>query len=211
MSITRPSATILLRSGVVAVAVILAAGCTGTGDSTATPTPTQTSGTTVTPVPPPSSSPTVSPTASYGPGLDGAVIEPGGLGPLRVGMPLSEVQAGGWAARDEICADWDVVQELRDKGVSVTFDQERIYEIWVAEPTFATEKGIRVGATGEELEQAYGADLQTETRQGGGGPYTARFVTEGEHELLFLAESPDDTRTKAILARNAGTEVVEGC
>lgn len=199
MSGPRPSATVLLRSGVVAVAMILAAGCTSSGDSTATPTPTMSSG------------PTVTPTPSYGPGLEGAVIQPGGLGPLRVGLPLAEVQAGGWAARDDICQDWDAISVLRDKGVSVTFDQERIYEIWVAEPTFATAKGITVGATPAELEEAYGADLQTETREGGGGPYTARFVEEGEHELLFLAESPEDDRTKAILARNAGTEVVEGC
>lgn len=206
----RSSATVL-RSGVAAVLMILAAGCGTTGDPAATPTPTESSGTTVTSTPTQSSGPTASPTASYGPGLEGAVIEPGGLGPLRVGMPLGEVQANGWAARDEICEDWDVVPELRDKGVSVTFDQERIYEIWVAEPTFATAEGITVGATLAELEQAYGADLQTETREGGGGPYTARFVEEGEHELLFLAESPQDDRTKAILARKAGTEVVEGC
>lgn len=211
MSGSWPSATVLLRSGAVTVVMILAAGCTTSGDSTATPTATMSSALTVTPTPAPSSSPSVSPTASYGPGLEGAVIEPGGLGPLRVGMPLGEVQANGWAARDEICEDWDVVPELRDKGVSVTFDQERIYEIWVAEPTFATAEGITVGATLAELEQAYGADLQTETREGGGGPYTARFVEEGEHELLFLAESPQDDRTKAILARKAGTEVVEGC
>lgn len=156
---------------------------------------------------------TPSPTAGYeSTGLEDAVIEPAGVGPIRIGMSLAEARAHGWAARSEVCDKWDASPELVDRGLSMTFVDDALYEIWVHEPEFATEAGITVGDTLSDVKDAYGDELRTELRDGGGGRLPAWFVIEDEHELLFVEQDPgQDERIKSILARTHGTDVIEGC
>lgn len=155
---------------------------------------------------------TQTPTASESTGLEGAVIAPDGLGPIRIGMSLAEARAHGWAARSEVCDKWDASPDLADKGVSLTFVDNKLYELWVHEPGFATDAGITVGDTLSDVRDAYGEQLRTELRDGGGGRLPAWFVVDGTHELLFVEQDPgQDERIKSILARTHGTDVIEGC
>lgn len=197
------------------------------GDPGATPSATQPAATEPPPAPTQVASPpgstgssgeptgagTPSPTtASESTSVEGAVIEPDGVGPIRVGMSLAEARAHGWAARSAVCDRWDASPELVDRGLSMTFVDDTLYEIWVHGPEFATEAGITVGDTLADVTEAYGDQLRTELRDGGGGRLPAWFVVEGEHELLFLEQDPgQDQQIKSILARTHGTDVIEGC
>lgn len=144
--------------------------------------------------------------------LEEAVIEPGGVGPIRIGLSLAEARVRGWAARSEVCDKWDASPDLVDKGLSMTFVDDTLYEIWVHKPGFATEAGITVGDTLTDVKESYGDQLRTELRDGGGGRLPAWFVVEGKHELLFVEQDPgQDERIKSILARTHGTDVIEGC
>lgn len=155
---------------------------------------------------------TPTPTASESTELADAVIAPDGLGPIRIGMSLAEARARGWAARSQVCDKWDASPDLADKGVSLTFVNNRLYELWVHEPGFATEAGIQVGDTLTDARDAYGNQLRTEFRDGGGGRLPAWFVVDGTHELLFVEQDPgQDEQIKSILARTHGTDVIEGC
>lgn len=180
-----------------------------TAAATAAATPPTAPGQTPRATPSPNPSPNPPPDKNS---LDNAAIEPGGVGPIRIGMSLSEAQANGWVARNELCQRWDASPELRDRGLSFTFVHDELYEIWVRGFEFATAEHIRVSDNMRKARAAYGTKLRTELRDGGGGRLRAWFVMEGEHELLFLEEDPgrDDT-IKAILARTHGTPVVEGC
>ncbi|MDO5500631.1 MAG: hypothetical protein Q4F67_13225 [Propionibacteriaceae bacterium] len=206
-----------------ALAMVLA-GC-GTTAPTSTPTPTpaagqdtpvavtEPAGPAATEPPPADESPTAEATEDDDPtSLEDAVIEPDGVGPIRVGVSLAEAQAHGWTAMNELCQRWDASPALLEQGLSLTFVDDQLYEIWVHQPTFATAEGVKVGDTLDDVKQAYGDDLQTEEREGGGGRLPAWFVVEDEHELLFVEQDPGrDNRIKAILARTHGTEVIEGC
>lgn len=230
---TSPRAPRATRFGITtAIAMLLLAGCTPVPRqdqaTNAASTPTQ-SAATPNPAHSPSTeagtpertatSPGRTPDATQSPStrtesasLDGAAIEPGGVGPIRIGMSRAEAQANGWVAMNELCQRWDASPELLARGLSFTFVDDRLYEIWVRGFEFATEDHVRVSDTLRKAREVYGSDLQTELRDGGGGRLPAWFVVEGEHELLFLEEDPGrDETIKAILARTRGTPVIEGC
>lgn len=228
---TSPRARRIARFGITTtIGALLLAGCTPVprqGQPTeapsaptpvATASPTHSATHTGTPEPTatsPTRTPRVTPSPRATPrsaSLDGAAIDPGGVGPIRIGMPLSEAQANGWVAMNEQCPRWDASPELLARGLSFTFVDDRLYEIWVRGFEFATEDHIRVSDTLRKAKQVYGSRLQTEMRDGGGGRLPAWFIVEGEHELLFLEQDPGRDQTiKAILARTHGTPVVEGC
>ncbi|MDO5683021.1 MAG: hypothetical protein Q4G46_09375 [Propionibacteriaceae bacterium] len=199
-----------LRIGLATAAVVLAlAGCGTTpppgtpADPTPTAVATADDGATTQPTPDETSAST---------SLHDAVIEPDGVGPIRIGVSLAEAQAHGWVARDEVCNDWDASPELIDQGLSLTFVDDQLYEIWVHKPTFATSEGTKVGNTLDDVKKAYGNDLRTEEREGGGGRLPAWFVVQDDNELLFVEQDPGrDPQIKAILARTHGTPVIEGC
>ncbi|WP_432559074.1 hypothetical protein [Granulicoccus sp. GXG6511] len=203
------------------LATLVLAGC-GTNSTTpaATPEPVPTAAPTSSAGEPPTTpTPTADAEAEATPtdeqestSLDDAVIESDGVGPIRIGMSLSEARAHGWAARSEVCDKWDASPALIERGLSFTFVDDELYEIWVHKPEFATAEGIKVGDTLTQVKAAYGTRLQTESREGGGGNLPAWFVVEGDHELLFVEEDPGrDERIKSILPRNHGTSVIEGC
>lgn len=185
--------------------VVETAVSTATGEPDASPAASPTATATRT------SSPNGTPTASEtedATSLDDALIEPDGLGPIQLGMSLNEARAHGWAGRSAVCDRWDASPALVARGVSLTFVDDQLYEIWVRQPTFVTETGIRVGDTLGDAREAYGERLRTEPRPGG----DAWFVVEGEHELLFVEEAPGrNDRITSILARTHGTPVIEGC
>ncbi|HHV21286.1 MAG TPA: hypothetical protein GXZ30_07095 [Propionibacterium sp.] len=204
-----------LRPGLAAAfTVILLAGCSATPDATPaqSPAPTQT----------PAAPTEITEEVETADGTDDpgdqatsladAMIEADGVGPIRIGMSLAEAQAHGWAARSEVCDRWDASPALIDQGLSLTFLDDRLYEIWVHEPTFGTAAGIKPGDSLEDVQKAYGEDLRTEEREGAGGRLPAWFVVDDEHELLFVEVDPGkDQQIKAILARTHGTPVIEGC
>lgn len=196
------------------VSVALFSGCTPVADPQTAPSPSAQHTATSAPATPITPSPTAAPTpTSIGiAGLDGAVIEPGGIGQLRLGLTLAEAQEQGWVAFLEICDRWDASPDLQQRGLSLTFVDDELYEIWVHGSEFATGRGIRNGDGLNTLQRAYGDDLRTELRDGGGGRLPQRFIVEGEHELLFAMLDPgiDDT-IKSIVIRTHGTPLIEGC
>ena len=140
-----------------------------------------------------------------------------GLGPVRLGAPVTEAVARGWAIRDDRCG-WRTGPELLSDGVELYFADDRISEIWLGSTTLSTARGARVGMTVEQIETLYAGELAYERRDSLGGRVILPVVRHGERELLFFALGDEDAEpgpwapVTAIGARASGLALTRpGC
>jgi hypothetical protein len=157
---------------------VLTASCTSIG------TPTQTS--------PATSS--ASPGAASSDPLP--LIEPGRLGPIKVGMRAADLEAKGLIERfhGQCSSKWRATRHLRAIGVDIEFrdgDPNDLDSIDLAEikgigPTVATRQGAHIGSTDSELRQLYGPELHSGEFSGESGEYSARVLFAADGALMFM-------------------------
>ncbi|WP_425309885.1 hypothetical protein AADG42_14330 [Ammonicoccus fulvus] len=202
-----------LAVGSLAAVVLLAAcGTQAPAGNPSTPTPSETIVTSTPTEPAPDETPDTGDTPAVDDELTDSTISAQGLGPIRLGMSLSEAQAHGWVAESKVCENtWDADDELLEQGASFKFHDDRLQEIWVGKPTWATDAGARVGDSADSLAEAYGSDLRTENRNSNGRDYEARYVADDGEEILFLGRSPEDRSVATIIVRHSDAPLIEGC
>lgn len=203
----------LVVGSLAAAALLTACGTQVPAGNSSTPTPTETVATSAPTEPAPDATPDSSDSdETPADELADSTITAQGLGPIRLGMSLSEAQAHGWVAASKVCENaWDADEELLEQGASLKFHDDRLQEIWVGKPTWATDAGARVGDSAESLAEAYGSDLKSETRNSNGRDYEARYVPDDAEEILFLGHSPEDPSVATIIVRHRDAPLLEGC
>lgn len=139
------------------------------------------------------------------PGLAELVLSPSGLGPLEIGSTVSEVDgethfrwdsdrcgtgdeyAGRWVSADP---EWATDETSQPGGVGIwTEDQGRdaaVIEIGVGTDTVATEEGITVGSTADEVRAAY-PDARMES-----SPVSTFYVLDGDQSALTIEVAAAD-------------------
>lgn len=201
----------LVVGSLAAAALLTACGTQAPATNSSTPTPTETVVTSAPTEPDTDTTPDADQTPADDELVD-STITAQGLGPIRLGMSLSEAQAHGWVAESKVCENtWDADEELLEQGASLKFHDDRLQEIWVGKPTWATDAGARVGDSADSLAEAYGPDLKSENRNSNGRDYEARYVTDDAEEILFLGRSPEDRSVATIIVRHRDAPLLEGC
>jgi hypothetical protein len=151
------------------------------------------------------------------------LLTPDGWGPLRIGMSRAEVvaAAGADAQPDAVGGpDPERCDEFRPsdapQGVLVMIESDVLTRISVSRTTdIATPAGFRVGASGTEVEQAYGARALVQDHEYQEPP--ARYITvwrdaspESERRGIRYEVDASD-RVVHLRAGGASVEYVEGC
>ncbi len=185
-------------AAVVIASILVLAGCASTTDPSAAPTRSAATS----PVASPSVTPTPTPTKSS---LAELVLEPGGLGALRIGSPVPDTGPAELAIvhwNPTHCEDvpdyggaWEPAYPIDPNGAfgeTVPFavgttDGGRtapVIAIQTFSPQLRTATGIQVGSTVAELKAAYPAGFATRTH----GLYTDTYAVDGPGgRLLFEA------------------------
>ncbi|MDO5500906.1 MAG: hypothetical protein Q4F67_14620 [Propionibacteriaceae bacterium] len=139
-------------------------------------------------------------------------LEATGLGPLRIGTPMSQVLANGWGKRVDDCGPWWPSERLTDQGVMFNpwlgSDDGTLREVSVQTSKIPTASGARVGMTLNQLREIYGNRLRSEIKQTSGGPSTTHFVTSGGHEIIFWFEG---STVQQMHAREYSEHVFSNC
>lgn len=170
------------------------------------------------------SSPTPSGTSSLssptGPNavFPGAVVTTAGLGPLTAGMSVSALQQGSYVVANpsQCVSPWVSNAALEGDGVSLVVTDNVLTSIYLAKPTYATDLGARVGMTVAELRKIYGADLVTDAKSGGGGPFAVPIVREDDRELVFHTSwtdgsFTDESKVETIVSEKYTRQYFDGC
>lgn len=161
----------------------------------------------------PSLIPTTGPDALF----PGAVMTTAGLGPLTIGMPSSALQRGGYVvANYTSCEPWVSNTALEYDGVMLAVTDDVLRAVYLSNATYATDMGARVGMTVADLRKIYGADLVTDVKSGGGGPFAVAIVRTGDRELVFHTPWTDGSfteasRVEAIVAEPYTKQFLDGC
>lgn len=193
------------RLAVVAVTTVLVSmvGCGSSPRGASSPTSSVTS----------SFSPTTGPDAQF----PGAVVTSAGLGRLTIGMTSSELQRAGYlVANYRPCEYWVANAGLEYDGISLDVADGALRAIYLNNATYATERGARVGMTVADLRKIYGADLLTDVKSGGGGPFAVSIVREGDRELVFHTPWTDgsfteESKVQAIVVEPYTRQFSDGC
>ena len=193
-----------LAVALVSAVVVCLAGCASPSRVASSPTASGT----------PSLSPTSGPSAVF----PEAIVTTAGLGPLTVGMSLSALQQGGYVVANpsQCVSPWVSNAALEGDGVSLVVTDSALTAIYLAKPTYATDLGARVGMTVADLRKIYGADLVTDVKSGGGGPFAVPIVRAGDGELVFFTpwtggSFTDESKVETIVAEQYTREFLDGC
>ena len=136
-------------------------------------------------------------------------LEPGGLGPLKLGMSKAEAAATRLVAADvpsTVCQGTIALQPRAPytSSFDVRVDQAgRVSDIGVQDPGLATSEGIHIGSTLADVQRAYPGSGSPGDPGGDAAPYhqSAIFVQHGNDHLGFLFQArpgqakPTDTVT----------------
>jgi hypothetical protein len=127
--------------------------------------------------------------------LENAVLDTSGLGPIKIGMTWEQLRRNGWLQVSPHCPPALVTSKLLEsRGVGLRQDSDdRLLDISLWTPHYATRSGARVGMTFGQLEQIYGSKLEQETKEGY-QPYLVAMVRADGREIVF---APDYT-TQAL-------------
>ncbi len=170
------------------------------------------------PTPSPTATPTPSPTRTQVLATD--VIDTTGIGPLKLGLPLSVLKERGdvVAAPTGDCTTYNTGKALRDMGLELVLygKESRLGAIHVSSSLFQTRSGARVGMTVAQVRKIYGSNLAVETKQGNGGPFEVLTIRDGGREVLFMIpwdSQPvsDADRIDQIVTREYSNEMFGGC
>lgn len=219
---------------------LVLAGCTLIAPSTTTageppaasapvesPTPSsqpEPTATTTVPDPPPSSEPPPTreaPPTTEAPKppetLDNAVLDTSGLGPIKLGMTWDQLKRNGWLQVSPYCPPaWVTGKQLQSRGVDLLQDSnDRLIDISLGTPHYATRSGARVGMTYGQLQQLYGSKLELESKEGYQGAFQVATVRDGGREIIFADDTGKltaNSRIRAIHARNYSRHYMyDGC
>ena len=133
-------------------------------------------------------------------------------------MSLSALQQGGYVVANpsQCVSPWVSNAALEGDGVSLVVTDSALTAIYLAKPTYATDLGARVGMTVADLREIYGADLVTDVKSGGGGPFAVPIVRAGDGELVFSTpwtggSFADESKVETIVAEQYTREFLDGC
>lgn len=145
------------------------------------------------------------------------VFTPGAYGPLKAGMGAGEAVATGLVEqRDEPDCMGTVWMKPEHNNIHLNFDdtEDELFVLGSFEPGPTTDRGIGVGSTVDDLEQAYGPDLGApEFNQYQQYVYT---VSAGDgHLTFFLASdsgepSPSSEVTALLASQGEPVTIYEG-
>jgi len=165
-------------------------------------------------------------------------ITPEGMGPVRIGMTQDEaVRAlgSGWRVGEPLdespgaCRHIFSGPEDAVGPVAYMLIEGRIARVEVSntsgqtDPSVRSDRGIRLGATEDEVRRAYGAALQSEghrylgptarylTLWTANGPRTGEEFTENPAARGIRFVTGDDRRVQEIIAGNSAIQFIEGC
>jgi hypothetical protein len=135
------------------------------------------------------------------------VVRQDGVGPVKIGMSLSQLNVALHARfalpenkEDQGCF---YVNPARRSHIAFMIENRRLVRIDVDGSGIATHEGVQVGDTEDRVRQAYGAELKVEpnaytgpeghylTIRSHSGPYGIRFETENGKVTTFYAGQYD--------------------
>ena len=145
-------------------------------------------------------------------------LTPAGWGPVRIGMTRPQVeqalrlQLEGEAFDNEgSCVElYSSKEQLR--GLYFMFLDGRLSRVSVVETAkVATPRGIRVGASADEVRAAYGAKLLAEPHEYSGEPaeYLTYWLKPKKSGVRF--ETDSSRKVETIHAGNDSIQLIEGC
>jgi len=134
------------------------------------------------------------------------------LGPVSLGMTISEIEGRGYRVSEPGCSDLRFI--TGGPGViSTHFDGDVLRDATTGDPAYVTLSGIRVGSSASDVHAAYGANAQDTTLMGDSGPFPAIVLrspqaSEAGRTLWFYI---DDGAVGAIVLVPYDTTPFPGC
>jgi hypothetical protein len=151
--------------------------------------------------------------ASSPPALDQFRLTLNGLGPLRIGMTLKDVEDAGFRVKIEHNFDVNECAQAEVEGqkhIWLMFENGRLARVEVYGGRTTTFSGVRVGDTEERVRKTYGARLTVEPHKyDDNGHYLIVFSTDRRQALVMETDGKVVTEFRAGLALPA--QYVEGC
>ena len=145
-------------------------------------------------------------------------LTPAGWGLVRIGMNRAQVSK---ALNDQLEGDAfdnegsciELFPEREElKGIYFMFLDDKLSRISVTDPSkVITPRGIGVGATAEEVREAYGAGLQAEEHEYLGIPaeYLTYWLKPDKSGVRF--ETSTEGKVEIVHAGNDSIQLIEGC
>ncbi|MFC7624334.1 hypothetical protein [Microlunatus sp. GCM10028923] len=148
-----------------------------------------------------------------------AVLDTNGLGPLKIGQPVTHLVNQGFLepSTKECTGGLAESQQLESKRVRlVWFDV--VEEVHLFGPAYQTRSGARVGMSLRQIRAIYGNRIKQVSKQGNGGPFPVLTVTVGDREIVFLFKNevsnqtlPEDAKVYQITARRVSPDFFGEC
>jgi hypothetical protein len=143
------------------------------------------------------------------------VLEPQGLGPVRIGMTVAAAERALGArlrpsdpTSDKNCSYFER-RDRREKGVVYMVEHGRISRIDISEAGIRTARGIGVGSTIAQISKAYGRTISSHPNTYGGEPEFELILSGHRFGLDFETENG---RVSAMRGgRYPSVGYVEGC
>jgi len=143
------------------------------------------------------------------------VVTPSGIGRIRVGMPVDELQrAAGDVPTPPTGAECTYVRPAgAPRGVSVMLANGRVVRIDVDSAGVQSDAGVAVGDSSEAVNQAYAGRITvTPHKYVAGGRYlTVRAVSPADSTLRIVFESEAGRITRFRSGRIPEVELLERC
>jgi hypothetical protein len=151
--------------------------------------------------------------AASPPALENFRLTLGGLGPIRIGMTLKEVEDAGVRIKIDNnfdpneCAPAEVIGQ---RTLRLMFEEGRVSRIEIYGDHIATLSGARVGYTEEKVSQIYGRRLTVQPHKYDDlGHYMILLSTNKKYALVMETDGKVVTEFRAGFALPA--QYVEGC
>ena len=145
------------------------------------------------------------------------VLTVDGLGPVRIGMTIRQVEqalggklVGEALESDDICVEKE--SKSGPRGAYYMFEDKKLARISLGRgSSTTTARGIGVGATARQVRRAYGVKLKAEPHYYAGRPaeYLTFWTVPGKRGVRF--ETDSRRKVDTIHAGTAAIQFVEGC
>jgi len=142
------------------------------------------------------------------------VVRPDGVGPVRIGMTLAQLNKAleenfaAPAAKDQ--ADCFYVSTSKPAKLLFMMLEGRVARIDVREPGVKTASGIQVGDSEAKARKVYGSRLKVEPQKYvEHGHYLTVTTSDGRRGIRF--EAADGKITSYYAGRDQAIQLVEGC
>lgn len=146
------------------------------------------------------------------PSFKGLPLTYQGLGPIHLGMSQSQLKRLGFKLSEKPSGYDDCVEVSLSKTdkIVVMLENNKVTRISSYDPSIKTQAGVRVGATEDQVKNAYGIGLKVNPHQyDENGHYLVVKSSAGKHAIVF---ETDGTKVTAIHAGlEASAQYVEGC